>query len=89
MWGPNFTGSYLTDIHQYATGTENVASILSRRFFFRILAGASIAMCLPTAVSLITNTFPRGTWRTIAFASNGMGQPLGYSVGLILGWYLY
>ena len=52
---------------------------------FRILAGASIAMCLPTAVSLITNTFPRGTWRNIAFASNGMGQPLGYSVGLILG----
>ena len=52
---------------------------------FRTLAGASIAMCLPTAVSLITNTFRKGTWRNVAFASNGMGQPLGYSVGLVLG----
>ncbi|KAL2045725.1 hypothetical protein N7G274_002156 [Stereocaulon virgatum] len=37
------------------------------------------------AVSIITNTFPRGTWRNIAFASNGMGQPLGYATGLVLG----
>ena len=42
-------------------------------------------MCLPTAVSLITNTFPKGNWRNIAFATNGMGQPLGFSAGLILG----
>ncbi|KAL2379725.1 hypothetical protein RJZ90_005064 [Blastomyces dermatitidis] len=47
--------------------------------------GAAISMCLPTAVSLITNTFPKGTWRNVAFAMNGMGQPLGYAVGLVLG----
>lgn len=52
---------------------------------FRVLSGASIAMCLPTAVSLITNTFPRGSWRNAAFATNGVGQPLGFSVGLMLG----
>ncbi|KAI0100557.1 major facilitator superfamily domain-containing protein [Nemania sp. FL0031] len=52
---------------------------------FRTFQGIAIAMCLPTAVSLITNTFPRGSWRNTAFAMNGMGQPLGYSLGLVLG----
>lgn len=44
-----------------------------------------MAMCLPTAVSLITNTFPKGRWRTTCFAMNGMAQPLGYALGLVLG----
>ncbi|TRX96936.1 hypothetical protein FHL15_002242 [Xylaria flabelliformis] len=52
---------------------------------FRTFQGVAIAMCLPTAVSLITNTFPKGSWRNMAFAMNGMGQPLGYSLGLVLG----
>jgi MFS family permease len=52
---------------------------------FRALQGVAISMCLPTAVSLITNTFPKGKWRNIAFAMNGMGQPLGYALGLVLG----
>ncbi|KAL2865088.1 major facilitator superfamily domain-containing protein [Aspergillus lucknowensis] len=52
---------------------------------FRTLLGVSIAMCLPCAVSLMTRTFPPGKGRNLGFASMGMGQPLGYSVGLILG----
>lgn len=52
---------------------------------FRTFLGVAIAMCLPTAVSLITSTFPRGHWRNTAFAMNGMGQPLGYALGLVLG----
>ncbi|KAA8650258.1 uncharacterized protein ATNIH1004_002940 [Aspergillus tanneri] len=52
---------------------------------FRTFLGIAISMCLPTAVSLITNTFPRGPWRNTAFAMNGMGQPLGYALGLVLG----
>ena len=35
--------------------------------------------------SLTTNTFARGQWRNLAFASIGVGQPIGYSVGLVLG----
>jgi MFS family permease len=42
-------------------------------------------MCLPTTTSLITNTFPKGHWRNTAFAMNGMAQPLGYALGLVLG----
>jgi MFS family permease len=52
---------------------------------FRTILGIAIAMCLPTAVSLTTNSFLPGRWRNMAFACQGMGQPLGYSVGLILG----
>jgi len=52
---------------------------------FRVLQGVSIAMCLPTTVSLISNTFAGGVWRTAAFAINGMGQPLGFALGLVLG----
>lgn len=52
---------------------------------FRTCLDVSIAMCLLTGVELITVTFPKGTWRNTAFAMNGMGQPLGYALGLVLG----
>jgi len=52
---------------------------------FRILLGMSIAMCLPSAMSLTTKAFKPGGRRNICFACTGMGQPLGYSLGLILG----
>jgi MFS family permease len=59
------------------TGTQFIA--------FRAVLGIAIAMCLPSSVSLITSAFERGTWRNVGFACMGMGQPLGYSLGLILG----
>jgi MFS family permease len=52
---------------------------------FRALLGLAISMCLPAAVSLMTRTCPPGRRRNIGFASMGMGQPLGYAVGLVLG----
>jgi hypothetical protein len=58
--------------------SENFEITLGQKLF-------AISMCLPTAVSLITNAFPRGKWRNTAFAMNGMGQPLGYALGLVLG----
>lgn len=76
------TGSFLYVIFTVAVGLSQTGVQI---ILFRTFLGAAIAMCLPTAMSLITNTFPKGTWRNIAFASNGMCQPLGYSVGLILG----
>ena len=76
------TGSFLYVVFSVAVGLSQTGV---QMILFRTFHGASISMCLPTAVSLITNIFPKGTWRNVAFASNGMGQPLGYSVGLILG----
>lgn len=42
-------------------------------------------MCLRAAVGITTKAFDRGTRRNISFASQGMGQSLGYALGLILG----
>ncbi|KAI4216061.1 MAG: hypothetical protein LQ351_001557 [Letrouitia transgressa] len=75
-------GSFLYIVFTLAVGLSRTGIQI---IVFRTILGVAISMCLPTAVSLTTNTFPRGTWRNIAFASIGMGQPIGYSVGLILG----
>ncbi|OAL38268.1 hypothetical protein AYO20_02327 [Fonsecaea nubica] len=53
--------------------------------FFRALAGIAIAFCLPSAVSLITSYFPHGRRRNFAFAMMGAGQPVGFSIGLVMG----
>ncbi|KAH6654845.1 major facilitator superfamily domain-containing protein [Truncatella angustata] len=79
MW---ITGSYLFCIFTIALGSAKTALQI---ILFRTLLGVAIAMCLPTAVGLITHTFPRGSWRNTAFAMNGVGQPLGYALGLVLG----
>ncbi|KJK88260.1 hypothetical protein H633G_07860 [Metarhizium anisopliae BRIP 53284] len=76
------TGSYLFVVFTVALGLANTGLQV---ILFRTFLGVAISMCLPTAVSLITNTFPKGTWRNVAFAMNGMGQPLGYALGLVLG----
>lgn len=52
---------------------------------FRLLLGVSISMCLPAAVGIATKAFDRWTRRDISFACQGLGQPLGYALGLILG----
>ena len=75
-------GSFLCVILSVVVGLSQTGI---QMILFRTFLGASISMCLLTAVSLITKIFPKGTWWNVAFASNGMGQPLGYSVGLILG----
>ncbi|KAK9435728.1 puromycin resistance protein pur8 [Metarhizium brunneum] len=76
------TGSYLFVVFTVALGLANTGLQV---ILFRTFLGVAISMCLPTAVSLITNTFPKGTWRNVAFAMNGIGQPLGYALGLVLG----
>ncbi|KAK0388333.1 hypothetical protein NLU13_4578 [Sarocladium strictum] len=79
MW---LVGSYLFCVFTLALGFAKTGIQV---IVFRTLLGVAISMCLPTAVGLITATFPKGSWRNTAFAMNGMGQPLGYAVGLVLG----
>ena len=52
---------------------------------FRTMLGVAISMCLPSAVSITTKSFPRGKRRNIGFACMGMGQPIGYAAGLLFG----
>ncbi|KAL6237207.1 hypothetical protein BDW75DRAFT_228862 [Aspergillus navahoensis] len=76
------TGSILFAAFTLACGLAQTGTQL---IVFRTLLGIAVAMCLPCAVSLMTRTFPAGRARNLAFAAMGVGQPLGYSVGLILG----
>ena len=79
MW---VTGSFLFVIFTIATGfTQTSFQVI----LFRTFLGVAISMCLTTAERLFTNTFPKGLWRNTAFAMNGMDQPLGYALGLVLG----
>lgn len=52
---------------------------------FRALAGLAISCCLPSAVSIITNTFPLGGRRNIAFGAMGGGQSVGFVLGMVFG----
>lgn len=76
------TGCVLQSVFSLACG---LAQTTNQLIVFRALAGVAISFCLPSAVSIITGTFPEGKSRNIAFASMGGGQPIGFSVGLTLG----
>ena len=52
---------------------------------FRAMQGIALALCLPTSVGILTGTVPSGKRRNIGFACLGLGQPLGFSIGLVLG----
>jgi MFS family permease len=52
---------------------------------FRAAQGVALSLCLPSSVMIITKNIPTGTWRNNAFACLGAGQPIGFSVGLVLG----
>ncbi|KAF6836770.1 integral membrane protein [Colletotrichum musicola] len=79
MW---LTGSFLYAIFTVAVGLARTGVQL---ILFRTVLGISISMCLPTAMSFITSTFPKGNWRNVAFSMNGIGFPLGYALGLVMG----
>jgi MFS family permease len=75
-------GSFLQSIFTLGCGLSRTSYQL---ILFRGLAGIAISLCLPSAVSIITNSFPEGKHRNIAFASMGGAQPIGFSIGLTLG----
>lgn len=76
------TGCFLQSGFTLACG---LAQNSTQMIVFRAFAGVAISFCLPSAVSIITSTFPEGRSRNIAFASMGGGQPIGFSLGLVLG----
>jgi MFS family permease len=76
------TGCVLQSCFTLACGLSQNGTQL---IIFRGFAGIAISFCLPSAVSIITSTFPEGKRRNIAFASMGGGQPIGFSLGLTLG----
>jgi MFS family permease len=76
------TGCVLQSASTLACGLAQTGTQI---IVFRAFAGISISFCLPSAVSIITSTFPEGKRRNIAFAAMGGGQPIGFATGLVLG----
>ncbi|KAF6808506.1 integral membrane protein [Colletotrichum plurivorum] len=76
------TGCFLQAVFSMACG---LATTGPQIIAFRGFSGIAISMCLPTAVSLITASFPSGKKRNIGFACMGGGQTVGFSLGLALG----
>ena len=52
---------------------------------FRGLGGVASSFLLPSAVSIVSETFPDGKRRNMAFALLGGSQPVGFSIGLLIG----
>ncbi|KAJ5883483.1 uncharacterized protein N7473_010369 [Penicillium subrubescens] len=63
----------------------SVAQSGIQMILFRAFQGIATSMCLPTAFSILTDTMPAGKRRNIGFACLGLGQPFGFSVGLVFG----
>ncbi|KAH8744221.1 major facilitator superfamily transporter [Diaporthe sp. PMI_573] len=79
MW---VTGSYLCVVFTVVVGLSKTGIQI---ILFRTAVGIAISICLTTTMAFITNTFPEGKWRNIAFSMSGIGFPLGYALGLVLG----
>src|SRR5271170_6737813 len=77
---------FLSGCFLYATFT--LASGLSQTpvqlILFRALQGLSIAACLPSAVGILSLSFPTGATRNLGFAVLGAGQPVGFVWGMVL-----
>lgn len=52
---------------------------------FRVMQGAAVAGVLPTQVGILTSAVPPGRLRNVGLAFTGIGQPLGFSLGSVLG----
>ncbi|KAJ5241459.1 uncharacterized protein N7469_003050 [Penicillium citrinum] len=78
----NLIGCFLMGVFILAC---SVAQTGIQLILFRTFQGVATSMCLPTAFSILTDTMPIGKRRNIGFACLGLGQPLGFSVGLVLG----
>ena len=75
-------GAFLQGVFVLACGVSKTGIQL---IMFRAMQGVAVSLCLPTAVSITTNSFPSGKRRNLGLAFMGAGQPLGYLIGLVLG----
>jgi MFS family permease len=75
-------GCCLLSIASVACGVSRTGIEL---ILFRAFSGTAVAMCLPSSVNLITGNIPTGSQRNVAFAFLGAGQPVGFSIGLVVG----
>lgn len=51
----------------------------------RVIQGIAMSLHLSSSVSIVAGNFPQGRGRNIAFSCIGLSQPLGFSLGLVIG----
>lgn len=78
----NILGCWVIGIFILASGFSQTGAQL---IAFRGCQGVGMSMAYPTAFSILSNLFGPGSWRNYSFACLGLSQPLGWSLGLILG----
>ena len=74
-------GCALSGVFILACGLANTGIQLT---IFRALQGGALAIHLPAAVSIVTQTVPKGKARNISFAALGFARDIGYSIGLVV-----
>ncbi len=77
----NLAGTLLVGVFILACGLPKTGVEL---IMFRAMQGIAIALCLPTSMGILSTAIPSGTRRNIAFSCLGIGQALGYAVGLVI-----
>ena len=78
----NLAGTFVLGVFILASG---FARTVIQLITFRVLQGLGVAMCFPTAVSILSSACPKGKIRNVSFACLGLGTPFGFSVGILLG----
>lgn len=76
-------------VGSFASGALMIASGAARKgeelVALRALQGVGLALHLASSVAIVTQMLPQGRGRNMAFSCLGLSQPLGFSVGLVVG----
>lgn len=75
-------GSFSNGAFMVAQGASQSGEALVA---MRALQGVGLACHLASSVSIVTQLLPPGRGRNLAFSCLGLSQPLGFSLGLVLG----
>ncbi|KAL7917537.1 MFS general substrate transporter [Trichoderma austrokoningii] len=72
-----FVGCFIVACGVGRTGIELI--------MFRAFQGVAVSLCLPTSVAIIASITTSGRQRNIGFSCLGFVQPMGFSLGFVLG----
>ncbi|KAL6898474.1 MFS general substrate transporter [Trichoderma evansii] len=78
----NTTGCFLVGCFIIACGVGRTGIEL---IMFRAFQGVALSLCLPTSVAIVASITTSGRQRNIGFSCLGFVQPIGFSLGLVLG----
>jgi MFS family permease len=78
----NLVGCFLLACFILACGLSRTGIQL---IMFRALQGVASALAVPTGISIVSTSIADGRPRNLGFACLGLSQPLGFSLGLVLG----